>query len=165
MLLSHKMTCSLFIWLMIFVPIRKAQVIQIIQHMCYEPLHYRFFKRKWRIPLMSCNWRLIINGISYIKWLLSNDSAVRLQKTIDSLRSSCTYIRHLTRPATVCSGADQRKHQSSASLDLVRGIHRWPANSQHKGPITRKMFPFDDAIMKLQWRNCTTKISTGHIIP
>ena len=25
---------------------------------------------------------------------------------------------------TVCSGADQRKHQSSASLAFVRGIHR-----------------------------------------
>ena len=26
--------------------------------------------------------------------------------------------------ATVCSGVDQRKHQSSASLAFVRGIHR-----------------------------------------
>ena len=45
------------------------------------------------------------------------------------------------------SGADQRKHQSSASLAFVRGIHRWPVNSPHKGPVTRKMFPFDDIIM------------------
>ena len=48
---------------------------------------------------------------------------------------------------TVCSGADQRKHQSSASLAFVRGIHQWPVNSPHKGPVTRKMFPFDDVIM------------------
>ena len=46
--------------------------------------------------------------------------------------------------STVCSGADQRKHQSSASLVFVRGIHRWPLNSPHKGPVTRKRFPFDD---------------------
>ena len=26
--------------------------------------------------------------------------------------------------STVCSGADQRKHQSSASMAFVRGIHR-----------------------------------------
>ena len=32
------------------------------------------------------------------------------------------------------------KHQSSASLAFVRGIHRWPMNSLHKGPVTRKMF-------------------------
>ena len=47
----------------------------------------------------------------------------------------------------VCSGVDQRKHQRSASLAFVRGIHRWPANCPHKGPVTRKMFPFDDVIM------------------
>ena len=48
---------------------------------------------------------------------------------------------------TVYSGADQRKHQSSALLALMRWIHRWPMNSPHKGPVTRKMFPFDDVIM------------------
>ena len=42
--------------------------------------------------------------------------------------------------------ADQRKHQSSASLAFV-GIPRGPVNSPHKWPVTRKMFPFDDVIM------------------
>ena len=37
--------------------------------------------------------------------------------------------------SNVHSGADQRKHQSSASLAFVRGIHRWPVNSPHKGPV------------------------------
>ena len=49
--------------------------------------------------------------------------------------------------STVYLGADQRKHQSSASLAFSRGIHRWPANSPHKGRVTRKMFPLDDVIM------------------
>ena len=31
--------------------------------------------------------------------------------------------------STVCSGAHQRKDQSSASLAFVRGIHGWPVNS------------------------------------
>ena len=43
------------------------------------------------------------------------------------------------------SDADQRKHQSSASLAFVWGIHRGPVNSPHKWPVTRKMFPFDHA--------------------
>ena len=51
--------------------------------------------------------------------------------------------------STVYSGADQRKHQSSASLAFVRRIHRWPVNSSHKWPVTRKMFPFDDVIILL----------------
>ena len=49
--------------------------------------------------------------------------------------------------STVYSGADQRKHQSYASLVFMQGIHRWPVNSPHKGPVTRKMIPFDDVIM------------------
>ena len=47
----------------------------------------------------------------------------------------------------VYSDEDQRKHQSSASLAFVRGIHRGPVNSLHKWPVTRKIFPFDDIIM------------------
>ena len=49
--------------------------------------------------------------------------------------------------STVYSGTDQRKHQSSASLAFARGDQRWSVNSPHKGPVTRKMFPFDDVIM------------------
>ena len=49
--------------------------------------------------------------------------------------------------STVYSGADQSKHQSSASLAFVWWIHRGPVNSPHKWPVTRKMFPFDDVIM------------------
>ena len=49
--------------------------------------------------------------------------------------------------STVYSGGDQRKHQSSASLAFVLGIHRGPVNSQHKWPVTRKMAPFDDVII------------------
>ena len=60
---------------------------------------------------------------------------------------------------TVGSDTDQRKkwklcvtglcekHQSSVSLAFVLGIHWWQVNSPHKGPVTRKMFPFDDVIM------------------
>ena len=50
--------------------------------------------------------------------------------------------------STVYSGAYQRKHQSSASLAFVRGIHRRPVNSPHKWPVTRKTFPFDYVIIK-----------------
>ena len=42
--------------------------------------------------------------------------------------------------STVYSGADQRTHHSSASMAFVREIHR--------GPVTRKMFPFDAVIMQ-----------------
>ena len=53
--------------------------------------------------------------------------------------------------STVYSGVDQRKHQSSASLTFV--------NSSHKWPVMRKMFPFDDVIM----RGCSGIIVTWFI--
>ena len=53
--------------------------------------------------------------------------------------------------STVYSGADQRRHQSSASLAFLRGIRRWPLNSPHKGTVTQKKFQFDDVIME----NCS----------
>ena len=51
---------------------------------------------------------------------------------------------------TVCSGADQRKHQSSASLAFVWGIHRQLVNSLHKRPLMQKMSPFDGVIMSFE---------------
>ena len=47
----------------------------------------------------------------------------------------------------VYSGTDEVKHQNSAPLAFVRGIHRSPVNFPHKEPVTRKMFPSDDVIM------------------
>ena len=67
----------------------------------------------------------------------------------------------------VYSDTDQRKHQSSAPLAFVRGIHRGPVNSPHKGPVTRKMFPFDDVIMflvevsPLSYKNNIFKVYTA----
>ena len=77
--------------------------------------------------------------------------------------------------STFYSGADQRKHQtcyvygeikllkkhqSSASLAFVLGIHRWPVNSPHRWPVTRKMFSFDDVVMFI-WLLYVTPAWTG----
>ena len=63
--------------------------------------------------------------------------------------------------STVCSGANQRKHQSFMSLVFVRGIHWWPMNSPHKGPVTRKMVPFNDIIMKCRLARMVVLFSRG----
>ena len=78
-----------------------------------------------------------------------------IMDTIASQITSLTIVY-----STVYSGADQRKHQSSASLAFVWGIHRGPVNSPHKWPVRRKMFPFDDVIMTWyfsKW-NCSTRL-------
>ena len=45
----------------------------------------------------------------------------------------------------------------------MRGIHRWPVDSPHKGPVTRKMFPFDDVIMSKRGRSGGRTYHTGHV--
>ena len=56
----------------------------------------------------------------------------------------------------VCPGADQRKHKCPVSSAFVRGIHRWPMDSPHKGPLTRKISPFHDVIMNTVFSRGTT---------
>ena len=93
------------------------------------------------------SWRFAFKSIrgGFVKPFHYNDV---IMSTIASQITSLTIVY-----LTVYSGAYQRKHQSSASLAFVRGIHRGPVNSPHKGPVTRKMFPFDDVIMENMWVN------------
>ena len=90
-------------------------------------------KRRHLIPdLLAIQYSVILFG------RVSHYSDV-IMSTMASQITSLTIIY-----STFYSGADQRKLQSSASLAFERGIHRY---SPHKGPVTWKMFLFDDVIM------------------
>ena len=81
---------------------------------------------------------------------------------MDSIASQITSLT--TVYSGVYSDEDQRKHQSSAPLAFVRGIHRGPVNSPHKCPVTQKLFPFDDVIMcSPLWK--TRQSVVGLILP
>ena len=90
------------------------------------------------------NITIIFSGITAYHKLVYHYGDVKM----DAVASQITSL--IIVYSIVYSDADQRKHQSSASLAFVRGIHRGPVNSPHKWPVTRKMFPFDDVIM---WHN------------
>ena len=68
-----------------------------------------------------------------LNWIINYSDVIK--STMASQITSLTIVY-----STIYSGADQRKHQNSASLAFVQGIHRLPVNSPHKGPITRQMF-------------------------
>ena len=73
---------------------------------------------------------------------------------MSTMASQITSI--LTVCLAVCSDPDQRTHQSSTSLVFVRGIHWWPVNSPHKGPVMWKKLPFDDVIICIQLVSSST---------
>ena len=116
----------------------------------------------YRITYLT-NYRATFNTLMGRSWY-GNDDVI--MGAIASQITSLTIVY-----STVYWGSDQSKHQSSASLAFVRGIHRGPVNSPHKWPVTRKMFPFDDVIMKqtklsvnwealkFTWRHCSVKIT------
>ena len=91
-----------------------------------------------------------VNEVFYTYYRLLYILTSRLEIHYDDVIMSAiaSHITSLTIVySTVYPGAVQSKHQSSASLAFVWGIHRGPVNSPHKWPVTRKMFPFDDVIM------------------
>ena len=95
------------------------------------------------LKMSSGKWRSICLGLNVLSAVKKgNHYTDAMMGAIASQITSLT-IGYLT----VYSDADQRKHQSSASLAFVWGIHRGPVNSPHKWPVTRKMSPFDDVIM------------------
>ena len=86
------------------------------------------------ILLLAIRLSHIVSQICSIQWRHNERDNVSNYRRLDCLLN-------------LCSVADQRKQQNSASLPFVRGIHRRPVNSPHKGPVTRKTFPCEDVIM------------------
>ena len=111
-----------------------------------EPMLTKFYDTIWRpLTTITMCWQILMGpnqcsdgdrspSGSTLQWRNSERDGVSNQRRLDC--------------STVCSGADQRKHQNPA--------HHWPLWGEstgdrwfpHKGPVTRKVFPFDDVIMR-----------------
>ena len=102
---------------------------------------------KMRNPhFMLMNW----NGMKLDLFNGDTPNAIQFHYDDVIMSTMASQITDLTIVySTVYSSADRRKHQSSASLAFVQGIHQRPVNSPHKWPVTREVFPFDDVIMSL----------------
>ena len=69
----------------------------------------------------------------------------------------------ITSITIVYSTVYSMRKSKEISKPRVTGLcDRWLVNSPHKGPITRKMFPFDDVIM---WQDSVPVISTMTYCP
>ena len=83
--------------------------------------------------------------LTYVGYSPSSKTPDELQKSDLNLTGKYSTVVSIV-CSTGCSSAVQ-KYQSSTSLPLGRGIHWWPVDSPHEGPVTRKIFLFDDVIM------------------
>ena len=87
------------------------------------------FTRHTKIYLF-CNWDVMVYANMWRDWIIKMITHYGdvIMGTITSQITSLTIVY-----STVYSDADQRKHQSSASLAFVRGIHRGQVNSRTNG--------------------------------
>ena len=107
----------------------------------------------WTIVVFSSMWMLTFSwGLFYSNssWYNPKENCLHYNDVkMGAIASQITGLMIVY--STVHSDADQGKHQSSASLDFVRGIPGEPGNSPHKWPVTRKMLPYDDVIMETMY--------------
>ena len=111
-------------WYVQRMQVLKMQYITRIIHM----LHFVVFC----CGLVPVNVRIILLLIIYPQQNRHCDDVI--MGAIASVIASITIVY-----STVSSDADQKEHQSTASLAFVWGIHRGPINSPHKWPVTQKI--------------------------
>ena len=106
---------------------------EVVKIMMYSAFSYENFI-KMTCPLQCKKWHFSTpaTGFSFLHYSGVIMSAMVFQITDVSIVCSA-----------VCSPADQRKHQSSASPAFVRRIHWWLVDSPHRGSVI-----FDYVIMK-----------------
>ena len=103
------------------------------------------FKKKIKLCLLIDTFRSFY--VNALRWMARDITDNHCNDVIMSaMVSQITSVSIVD--LTVFSGADQRKHQSFASLALCAGNSALTGKLPHKGPVTQKMFPFDDVIMK-----------------
>ena len=98
---------------------------------------------------LTASWKndmnVMIDSDSWIWYFKQKHIGHHNDVTMGTMASQITSLTIVY--STVYSGAHQRKHQSSASLAFLWGIHRGPVNSPHQWLVTRERFPFGDVIM------------------
>ena len=87
--------------------------------------------------------------------ILTNEDYCQLligvSKTLQWRHNGCDGVSNHQPHDCLLKRLIRRRSKKTSKLrvtGLCAGIHRWPVNSRHKGPVKRKMFPFDDVIMK-----------------
>ena len=140
-----------------------GQFCQLVLNLASLLFFFRVYKHIWYTASTTTG-----NGLRcWMSNMYAKINAVHYDDVITSATAS--QITSLTIVySIVYSAADQRKHQNSVSMAFVRGIHRGPVNSPHKWPVKRKMFPFDDVIMRhpasCYFGSCWWQVVKMHIV-
>ena len=83
---------------------------------------------------------------------LCSDPNFLKSQSLQWRHNDCDGVWYYRRLVCLLNRLFRRRSKKTSKLrvtSLWEGNHRWLVDSPHKGPVTRKMFPFDDVIMCL----------------
>ena len=133
--------------------------ITVVKNWIYSHIVYRIHEMYRFRKSICCELKMKRLEIVILPWAIYH---IELQwRHVDS--GACQITGNFTVCSTICSSTHQRIHQSSTSLAFVMGTPRWPVDSLHTGPVTRKIFSFDDVIMVYQMTSYIPSIFHCHI--
>ena len=134
-----------------------SAILSEIHTFSFKKIHLKMASAKWRrfVSTSMCYWPWLR------QWLRADSRQVITWTNYWPLKPSLQW-RHNERDGVSnhdrrdCLLNRNRLFGYRSALTFLKGIHRWPVDSPHKGPVTRKMFPFDDVIM-IMFRKTTMK--------
>ena len=129
-------------------PFIQAQIKESIRAPCHWPLCGEFTWDGW-IPRTNGQQRGKCFHLMTSSWRKHKETTHNQTVSTRRYMNRFMFSNHLPFGCLFnsLSGPISKKHQSFHNWSFVRGIHQWPVNSPHIGPITRKKFPFHDVIM------------------
>ena len=105
--------------------------------------HIRIF-----MPCSACAWKLAVLRVIY--FAIKHDSNIALQWRHNDHDSVSNHQPH----GCLLKRLFRRRSKKTSKLYVTgfcAGNSPGPVNSPHKGPVTRKMLPFDDVIMDFHY--------------
>ena len=130
---------------------------------CQHPANHSYIGRVYISDQDCCktSWKLCSRSrCAFVIFWLYNQFMADSCTLFTNILHICLHYNGVIMPAiasqitslTIVYSTVYPRHRSKKisklrATGLCARNHWWPVNSPHKGPVTRKMFPFDDVIM------------------
>ena len=122
-----------------------SEILSKIYTFAFKKMHLKMSSAKWRQYIFGLNV-LILFSHTTLRWRHNDQDGVSNHQP-----HGCLLNRLFRRRSN--------KTSKLRVTGLCVGNSPGPVNSPHKGPVTRKMFPFDDVIMSTPWFSIHSKPS------
>ena len=129
-------------------PIDTTSCLAVVDGPCYNYMTFHYDQKSDISTNIKTSNQIVHSELGYVHinvWGVFHYTDVIMSMIASQITSLAVVY------SMVYSGADQRKTSKLRVTGLCAGNSPGPVKSPHKGPVTRKMFPFDDVIMYVRF--------------